>query len=130
MQEIHQTPDKDMQQGNRSWLGWTARILSTLLVAFWLFIGMTSGFNAPWADEPRVLLALVLVSATDVAIAWWRADIGGFVLLTTAMAHGVFAHITSGHNRGFAVAIRAGPFLIVGLLFIAAWQYSGRKKGV
>jgi hypothetical protein len=121
-----QSPD----QTERSWLGWTARILGTLIAVIWLLVVFVSNLNEPWSDETFILIALVIMSTTDVALAWWRADLGGLALMTTALAHGVFAYLASDHNQGFAIAIRAGPFLIVGLLFIAAWQYSGRRTGI
>lgn len=124
------TEEPPVAEATPSWLGWTARILGTLTAAFWLLAVIVSDLSEPWSNEAFVLTALVIMSAGDVALAWWRADIGGFALLITALAHGVFAYLASGHNRGVAVAITAGPFLIVGLLFIAAWQYSGRRSRI
>lgn len=140
MNRIDKTqPERPTETSNRSWVGWTARTLSALLVAFWLFAVIASGLSEPWSNESSGILALVIISTSDVVLAWWRADVGGFALLATALAHGIFAYVVSGHNRGYvvsghnrgiAVAITAGPFLIVALLFIAAWQYSGRRSGV
>ncbi len=131
MFENSSTSDEQLSdQTDRSWLGWTARILGALLVAFWFVNGILFNLNTPWTEESLIFAGLIVISASDVGLAWWRADIGGLALLTTALAHGVFAYIASDHNLGVTVAIRAGPFLVVALLFLAAWQYSGRRTGV
>jgi len=105
--------------------------VSALLVAFWLFIAVFSVLKeTPLDSESVILMVFILMFTTDVGVAWWRADLGGFSLLTTALGGGVFAYLAAGHNKGLAVAVTAGPVFVVGLLFLAAWQYSGSRKGV
>jgi MYXO-CTERM domain-containing protein len=83
--------------------------------------------DRPWRGLVRGWLLAVrrpglCHKTAGVLTAWWRERIGGIVLLVIALAHGTFALISSGHNRGFAVLISGGPFLLIGLLFLASWR--------
>jgi hypothetical protein len=80
---------------------------------YWLFIALVyaMGRHEPRTVESLVMTGLIVASTAGVLVAWWRARIGGAVLLVIAVAHSTFALIASGHNRGFAVLISGGPFL-------------------
>jgi hypothetical protein len=60
----------------------------------------------------------------SVLIAWWRDGLGGTLVVVCAIAHSTFAAIASGHHHGLAVLISGGPFLLVGILFLASWWRS------
>ncbi len=112
------------------WLRWTARGAGLLVVGCWLFIALMGalGGSEPWTWESGVLLGLALTAAVGVAVGWRREWAGGKVLLAVAIAQGAFAYLASGHNRGLAILVSGGPFLIVGLLFlISGWKR--RKNG-
>jgi len=50
------------------------------------------------------------------------------MMLAVAVAHSTFAYFSAGHNKGLAMLISGGPFLIVGLLFVGSWWK--REKGL
>jgi len=70
---------------------------------------------------------LIVVSTLSVIVAWWRERAGGIMLAVCAVAQGVFAYLASGHNRGFAVLIAGGPYLLISILFLLSWR--GRERG-
>ncbi len=112
------------------WLRWIARGLGALVAGFWVFIGILEAIagSDPWTVESTVLTGLIVAGAAAVAAAWWREGIGGLLLLLVGAAHGIFSFAAAGHNKLFAVAITAVPFLLVGLLFLASWWFSRRTE--
>jgi hypothetical protein len=118
-----------MMSGDRTtrWLRWIARGLGTLSSAWWLFIGIAEAIfgREPWPLEGAMLSVLAGANAVGVAIAWWRERIGGTVLVIAGTALCAFAYVTAGHNKGFAVLVSGGPFLVTGILFLASGWRSG-----
>lgn len=119
---------RNQPAGDFAWIRWIARILGSLAAVFWvlalgssLIYELTTGIFQI-SVEGATLGALVAVSALGVALAWRWEKIGGALLTISGVALAVFAWITAGHNRLFAVAISGLPFLIAGLLFLAAWR--------
>jgi hypothetical protein len=112
------------------WLCWLARLWGTLAAAFWLFVWVLAGIggDAPWTAESSVLAALVIASTLGVIVGWWRADLGGMVLVIVAVAHAVFAFLIAENSQGFAMLISGGPFLVAGALFLLCWRYSHGDK--
>jgi len=100
--------------------------LGTLVAGFWVLIGLLEAFAGadPWTVESAILVVLIVAAALTVAVAWWRAGPGGFLLVLVGAAHCVFAAVTAGHNRLFAVAITGVPYLLAGALFLASWRLS------
>lgn len=117
--------------GNRAalWLRRMARGLGVLLAGFWVFIGILQAFvgSDPWTIESAVLAALIVAGALAVAAGWWRAGIGGLLLMLVGAVHCAFAWVAAGHNKLFAVAITGIPFLLVGALFLASWWLLRRR---
>lgn len=112
------------------WLRWIARGTGSLVAGFWLFIAAVGAIRGsePWTLESGILTGLIIVSAVSVAIGWWREGLGGVLLLIVAVVYSTFAYLASGHNRGLAMSISGGPFLVVGLLFLASW-WKRRRDG-
>jgi hypothetical protein len=69
---------------------------------------------------------LIVTSILGVLVAWFREGLGGAILLTVGVAHSTFALFAAGHNRGLAMLISGGPFLLIGVLFLASWWRAGR----
>jgi len=67
------------------------------------------------------MTGLIPASALSVLITWRQEEIGGTLLLICAIAHSTFEYFASGHNQGLAMLISGGPFLLVGILFLASW---------
>jgi len=111
------------------WLHWIARGIGSLVAAFWLFVGIISGINEPepLTLEGAIMAGLIAASVLGVLIAWWGEGLGGIILLFVAIAHSTFAYIASGHNKGFAMLISGGPWLLVGVLFLTSWRRSTRS---
>jgi hypothetical protein len=120
-------PQKTVDRAG-NWLRWAARGVGSLVAGYWLFIALAYaiGGHEPRSAESLTMTGLIVSSTAGTLIAWWRARIGGIVLLVIAVAHSVFALIASGHHRGVAVLIAGGPFLLAGLLFLASWWKTRR----
>ena len=105
---------------------WIARGTGSLVAAFWLLMGVLAGIvePGPWSLESAIMAGLIVTSALAVLVAWWREGIGGTMVVICAVAHSVFAYVASGHNRGLAMLISGGPFLVIGILFLASWWRS------
>ena len=105
---------------------WIARGVGSLAAAFWLFVGIVSAIveSRPLTLEGAIMAGLIISSALSVLIAWWREGVGGAIVVICAIAHSTFAYVASGHNQGFAMLISGGPFLLVGILFLASWWRS------
>lgn len=108
------------------WLRWISRIAGTLVAGFWLSMGILSAIfeREPWTVEGFIMASLIVASAVGVGLAWWRARLGGIVLLLVGVAHCIFALVEARHNVAFAVLISGVPYLIVGALFLLAWRGS------
>jgi hypothetical protein len=108
------------------WIRWIARGTGSSVAAFWLLMGVLSGIiePGPWSLESAIMAGLIVTSALAVLVAWWREGIGGTMVVVCAVAHSVFAYVASGHNRGLAMLISGGPFLVIGILFLASWWRS------
>jgi hypothetical protein len=106
----------------RNWMRWVARILGTLAGAFWLFAVSLSLFSGlaeeppSWTAEGAILAVLAIVSAAGVVVAWAREDIGGPILVGCGCVLSLYAFVTAGHNKAFAVAITGVPFALAGIL--------------
>lgn len=109
---------------------WIARGIGSLVAAFYLFICIFYAlFDPPtWTLEEVIMTGLVTTSLLGVLIAWWREEIGGVILVTCGIAHSTFAFIVSGHNKGLAMLVSGGPFLLVGVLFLSSWQRVRRSR--
>ena len=115
---------KDRANRTARWIRWIARGIGSLVVAFWLFIGILQGMvgSDPWTGESTILSVLTITSALGVLIAWWREGLGGIILVIAAVAHSTFAYFAAGHNHAFAMLISGGPWMVVGILFLISWR--------
>jgi len=112
------------------WLRRLARGAGSLVAGFWLFIAVLGAVKGtePWTVETSILMGLIIASAGSVAVGWWREGVGGALLIAVAVAHSTFAYFAAGHNKGLAMAVSGGPFLVVGLLFLAS-RWERRRDG-
>jgi hypothetical protein len=114
-------------------LRWLARILGVVVAILWLTVGIGLAVleREPWTPEAWVMAGLILASSLAVVVAWRREKIGGLLVVLSGVAHSVFALISSGHNRGLAMLISGGPFLLIGALFALSargWGTPGRSR--
>lgn len=118
------------ESGDRvmKWIGWLARGIGSFVAMFWLLAGIVSGIaeSQPWTVESAIMAGLITASALSVLIAWRREGIGGMLVIICAIAHSAFAYVASGHNQGLAMLISGGPFLLIGVLFLASWWRSSK----
>ena len=105
------------------WMCWLARGIGSAVAGLWLLIGVLHGIGGsdPWTWESTVITVLVAALTLGVLIGWWKEAIGGVVLVTVAMVFSAFAWVTAGHNKGFAMLVSGGPFLVAGTLFLVSW---------
>jgi len=115
---------------------WTARILGSISGAFWvLALTLSTIVEYKKGVEPTpeaklegtILGFLVTIVVIGVIIAWFREGIGGFITAIGAVALSIFAYISAGHNKIFAVLTSGIPFLIAGILSLISWQ---RRKSL
>lgn len=116
---------------------WTARILGSISGAFWvlaltLSTIMESKLEVKPTPEAKlegiVLGILVAIVVIGVIIAWFREGTGGFITLIDAVALSIFAYISAGRNKFFAMLTSGIPFLIAGILFLISWWRSKKLK--
>jgi hypothetical protein len=69
---------------------------------------------------------LVLGTTIGILVAWKIERIGGLITLLFGIAHSIFALFASGHNHVLAMLISGGPFIVVGILFLATSARSTR----
>ena len=115
-------------------LRWIARTLGTLIASFWLIIFTLAIIHEP--SPPRdpesiIMTTLIVSSIIVVVIAWFHEILGGILLIVVAVAHSVFAFLSAGHNKGFAVLISGSPFLVIGFLFVVCgWRSAISRRTV
>lgn len=109
----------------------TARGIGAFVAAYCLFMGIGYGIAEPepLALENVIMTVLITASVLGICIGWRRERAGGTLLAVCAVAHSTFAYFAAGHNKGFAMLISGGPFLLIGALFLLAWRRS-RPEGV
>ncbi len=116
------------------WVRWIARGIGSLAGTFWLLTLIASliveviGGDMTLSLEGVMLGGLVIFATLGVLIAWRREGSGGMMVLIGAMAFGTFAYVTAGHNKVWAMLITGGPFLVAGILFLACWWRSERRR--
>lgn len=105
-----------------------ARVWGTITAAFWIIsLTLSTIFEkteeltpTAWI-EGLILGILVFISSVGVAIAWWREGIGGLIVVIGGIVLSIFAYITAGHNKIFAMLISGIPFLIAGIISLISW---------
>ena len=75
-----------------------------------------------------IMAGLIITLVLGVLIAWWREGIGGTILVICAVAHSTFAYVVTGHNKGLAMLVSGGPFLLIVILFLASGWRSRRPR--
>ena len=118
--------------GRVKWMRWLARGIGSTVAGLWLLIGVLHGIedSEPWTWESTIITVLVAALALGVLLGWWREAIGGGVLVVVAMVFSAFAWVTAGHNKGFAMLISGGPFLVAGILLLVSWRRAGKQPEV
>ena len=109
----------------RTFIRWSPRIAG-LIVAGWLSIFALDAFTGTrsfLAEIPGFLLHLVpsLALLGVVYIAWRRPWFGALVFVVLAAVY----VLTAGDRWTWIVAI-GGPLALVGLLYVASWQWMRR----
>ena len=106
---------------------WIGLGLGTLAGAVWAFVLIASLIGGPdphavegAAVEGTALTVLALACLAGVGLAWWRARLGGAVLVVAGLALCIFAAVSAGRNRWSAVLISGAPFLVAGVLLVAS----------
>ena len=70
-------------------------------------------------DEGFILGCLILLAFAGVVVAWKRERRGGIIMLIAGFSLCIFAYVTAGSHKGFAMLVSGVPFLISGSLFLA-----------
>ncbi len=111
-------------------LRWAARVVGTLAALGWLLILVVAVITKeePWTYESTILVVLNVSSALGVLLAWRQEGRGGLFLTACGVAGCIFGAVAAGHNKIVAMLITGGPFVVAGLLFIAAWWLSADAR--
>jgi hypothetical protein len=112
------------------WIRWVARGLGLFFVAYWLFVGImyAIGGDEPVTFESVWLTANLLLLMASFGVSWWREGLGGALVTGFAVAFSIFGYFSAGHNRGLAMLISGGPFLLVGVLTLVSWRMANSKS--
>jgi hypothetical protein len=121
MKTLNQTEHKAAR-----WMRWMARLISALTAGFWLLILLDilvcdaiAGFVClNW--ETAILAGMVITSMLSVLVAWWRAKLGGIVMILWGLAFTMIAYLTSRPYEVTSMLVTGVPFLIAGFLFLAS----------
>ena len=113
-----------------SWMRWIARGIGSFIAASWWFVGIAGALYEPepWTLESAIMAGFMITSGLGVLIAWRREGIGGAILVIYALMFSTFAYFSAGRNKGFAMLVSGGPFLLVGILFLATWRRSRQSS--
>ena len=106
---------------------WAARIVGIIVAGFWvlsLIASLIAEFGTPIILEGIILGALVTINTAGVIIAWRREKVGGIIIVAGAVMLSIFAYISAGHNKIFAVLVSGFPFLVSGIIFLVSWWMS------
>ena len=118
--------------GDRStrWMRWIACGTGSFIAASWWFVGIADALYEPepWTLESAIMAGFVITSGLGVLIAWRREGIGGAILVIYAVMFSTVAYFSAGRNKGLAMLVSGGPFLLVGILFLATWRRSRRRN--
>jgi len=113
----------------KKYFRWIARILGTIIAVLWLLMGLgyAVGDEEPFTWESAVISVLVIALTVGVITAWFKEKIGGIILVTAGTVMCFFALITAGSNQLLAMLTSGFPFILVGILFLLAWQKTTKK---
>jgi uncharacterized membrane protein HdeD (DUF308 family) len=111
------------------WIRWLARGTGSFFAISFLYLGITTGPTSPSLQEVAVVLSLVL----GVLIAWWREELGGFILILLAVVlsliMGFVVAVESPDQRSTLLLVFVVPYLVPGMLFLLSW-WRLRKSGI
>jgi hypothetical protein len=112
------------------WVRRMARIIGSLAAALWFLAGLAGAILASdlWTLESGILTALIVASLVSGLTAWWREAMGGAFVVVCGVAFSIFAGVTAGHNKVFAVMVTGVPFSIAGLLFLGSWRIATSSR--
>jgi len=121
---------ENINNKSKKGLLWTARIIGTIIVAYWLLMGIGYGLSEsePFTWESAVITILIIASTMSMVAAWRREKLGGIMLVIVGVAFCIFAVISAGHNHLFAVLISGVPFIIIGSLFLISNNLKNTPK--
>lgn len=122
---------------SRARSGVLAHVIGVGAAALWAVPGAARvlGGEVPvdHAGEAVGLAALVLANVGGVVLAFFNERRGGGLLVLAGPALSVFAFFAAGRNQVLTAALSGGPFLISGLLSLAAVGVrpirQGRSRG-
>jgi len=96
-----------------------ARILGIVASVYWSVPVLGGIFSRePFTLEGVILFVLVLTAILGFVISWHHVKLGATVMIVSATVLSVFAYITAGRNKLFAVLVSGIPFLISGVMLL------------
>lgn len=113
------------------------RILGLIIAAFiagmFLFIFFGSLFN----EEPITksfesvgIVGLTVLTTISVIVAWFKIEVGAWMVLASGILFAIFGLITAGQNRLMAVMAAGGPLLLSSLLMLWGMQLEKRTEPI
>lgn len=96
-------------------------VIASLIAAVYFLI-VIGGLFDPEATPPGVegvgMTVLTLLTAASVIVAWFRLQLGVWLVLGSGAAFTIFGLVTAGRDRWMAVVAAGGPLILGGLLML------------
>jgi hypothetical protein len=127
----HVGDDKADPSGSRARaLTIAARIIGSLAAGGWVFV-LIAGALGGGADEYDVddesvvvetvgIISGAVLNVSAVVVAWRNPRVGGALTVAAGLLFVGFALWSAGRNQALAAAVSGGPFVLAGVLFLAA----------
>ena len=125
------TRTENKGEGATRGMRWLARVAGSLMAGFWLLAGLAFALveREPFTLESASMAALILAVTMAAIVSWRDERIGGTLLTIAGLAFGAFAYLSEGRNKGYAMLVSGAPFVIAGVLLLAAWWRSQGGDG-
>ena len=107
-----------------------ARTLGAMIAVVWLLAGIGYAVLDPWTLTSELVIGFLFFLVLGVGIAWWKECVGGVMLIVLSVAFSTFVCVEATRNQALAWFISGGPFLVVGILFLATWLRSKTVSSV
>ncbi len=101
-------------------LRWTARIISSLVILYTLFMLIASALFDPTPADAGIGVFVGFAAPTMLALvlSWRWERLCGWIALIGSIGMGVTVFFTSGHNELLAGILIPSPFYVSAILFI------------
>jgi hypothetical protein len=106
-----------------------ARVLGTAPALFGWLIAIAEAVAGESGDGEGIAVGVSFAAVTASALAAWRWERAGAICeILAAIAFGGVVYITAGHNRLLVALLLPSPWLLSGILFLAAARVEDGRR--